>query len=641
MASSAFHRAVEALERAHRLALVLLVGPNDRANEARKQLAILLPPHFHARSYRIDRQGPDILSFAESLADPFPILFVHGFERLRPEQREDVEVRLNLLRDAFAQHHLGLIFWLARDTFESFLQHCPDLFAWRAVLDEVDGSELPVSPIVAAQRGYLSRMLRQIPLPEVLVDIQAAAPDRSSLAIDFQEWAVKTRRGLVVGPAGSGKTTALRVLAHRLADHAYDDVTQPVPVLLHGGALPPSSRFDTDAIWPRGVDLELPPDALSMLAETGRLIILLDGLDEVPSRVRAPLLDWIIRLTKAYPLLRMIIASRILDTALLAGLSHDWEVVHMQKLTREQAHELARKLLTLSGVDPDQQIDVSNQDPSISGDPLFVRLLVANYLGSGHLPAQGRRGLALDRVRFLSDLVARRLRDFDEATSRYRDVVQAGQADAVGYRDLRGALQRVALVAMEAGTPRISRAMLLSSFSMVPHRFSTEAVRKKTEYLLVSRSGLLQEEAGDFSFVHTSIQEYLAAECLVGREWEVVINSGLIANRRPPEILETHLTDLRWSEVVTYAVALLEPRYSAGQNLLDALAEHALRMPDARPRAAAFAMLLGAAVGVDVWSETLASVLNAARLMIEDASDATYALEPVVGEVMRLHGTVG
>lgn len=639
MAPSPFGRAVEALERAHRLALILLVGPNDRANEAREQLAGLLPPHLHARSYRIDRQGPDILSFAESLADPFPIVFIHGFERLPPEQREDIEGRLNLLRDAFAHHHLGLIFWLPRDTLESFLQHCPDLFAWRSLLDEVDGSELPVSPIVAARRGYLSRLLRQIPLPEVLVSIQAAAPDRSSLPIDFQEWAVKTRRGLVVGPAGSGKTTALRVLAHRLADHAYDDATRPAPVLLHGGVIPPASRFDTDTIWPRGVDLELAPDVLSTLAQTGQLTILLDGLDEVPSRARVPLLHWIVRLTNTYPLLRMIIASRILDTALLAGLSHDWEVVHMQKLTQEQAHELVRKLLALSGVDPEQRIDVSSKDPSISRHPLFVRLLVANHLGAGHLPAQGQRGLALDRVRFLSDLVARRLRDFDEATSRYRDIAPAGRADVVGYRDLRRALQRIALAAMEAGTTRISRELLLSSFSAVPRLFSTEAVRENAEYLLVSRSGLLQEEAGDFSFVHTSIQEYLAAECLVELRLEYLMEFALLD--KAPEVFETHVTDPRWSDVVAYTVALLETRYSAGRRLLDVLAEHALRIPEARPRAAAFATLLGAALAVAVWSDTLASVLNAARLMIEDPSDATYALEPVVGEALRLHGKVG
>jgi hypothetical protein len=188
----------------------------------------------------------------------------------------------------------------------------------------------------------------------------------------------------------------------------------------------------------------------------------------------------------------------------------------------------------------------------------------------------------------------------------------------------------MALAAMAAETTRISRDMLLSSFSEVPGLFSTEAVRENAEYLLVSRSGLLQQEAGGFSFVHMSIQEYLAAECLE----QLGLDKAL-------EILEAHIADRRWSEVVAYTVALLEMRYSTGRTLLDTLAGHALRISEAEPRAAAFAMLLGTALGVDGWSETLASVLQAARLMIEDSRDATYALEPVVGQAMRLHGKVG
>lgn len=620
MAPSPFGRAVEALERAHRLALILLVGPNDRAQEAREMLDTLLPSHIRARSYRIDRQGPDLLSFAKSLGDPFPVLFIHGFERIHPAQREDVEVRLNLLRDAFAQYHLGLIFWLPRATLESFLQHCPDLFAWRSLLAEVDDSELPVPPIIAARRAYLSRLLRQTRMPEVLVEMRVAA-DQASLPTDFQEWAVKTRRGLVVGPAGSGKTTALRTLAHRLANHAYDDATRPVPVLLHVGAFAPPSQFDADQIWPRGVEPELSPDALTKLAETGQLLLLLDGLDEVSPDVRGPLLDRIIQLTDTYPLLRMIVTTRRWKPSLLAGPSDGWEVVHMLKLTKDEARELGRKLLRLHGIKPDQRIDLFADDPSISRHPLFVQLSVSNYIGSGRRRSEDQRGIVLDRVRFLSDLVDRRLNDFDEATSSYR---------VLHSRDVRHALQQKALTAMVAGTTRISREMLLSSFSEVPGLFSIEAVRENAEYLLVSRSGLLQEEAGDFSFVHMSIQEYLAAEHLAAGR----IDDAL-------EILQAHIADQRWSEIIAYTIALMEMRYApTGRILLDFLVRHAVHISEAGQRAASFAMLLEAALDVDVWSNALASLLQAARVMLEDPSDATYALEPVVREAMRVHGNL-
>jgi len=632
--SSPFQRAVDVLERAHRLALILLVGPGDRANEAREHLAKLLPPHLHARSYRIDRQGPDILSFAESLADPFPILFVHGFERLHPEQREDIEVRLNLLRDAFAQHHLGLVFWLSRDTLESFLQHCPDLFAWRSLLDEVDGSELAIPPILSTTREYLSRVLGQTRARDALVEVRVRAADPSALPISFQEWAMKVQLGVVIGFAGSGKTTALQVLAHRLADHALDDAAQPVPVLFHAGLFLPISRFSASDIWIPVIPLGLPAGVLSTLAEAGQLMILLDGLDEAPRAAQYPLRLWIDDLSRQHPRLRMIIATRPVGSSSLEGLPPGWEVVHMQSLTPDQLDELIRRDLAAAGVElPDAELRrigaLLESSPELGGNPLLIRASLGYYLQAGRPPFEGQLRPALDRVRLLSDLVDRQLADFDEVKRRYRGIGRARRADLLSDKDARRALQWMALVAMTAGTSGIPREQVRSLFRGVPDLFSSEAVRESAVYL-ISRIGLVRAEAGSFAFVHVSVQEYLAAEGLTA-----------LAAEKALEVLSAHLPDKRWSEVVLYVVALRELRHAAGVQLLDSLAAQALGMPDANQRAASFATLLAAALGAGVWSDTLASLLQAARLLIEDSSDATYALEPVVDQAMRLHGKVG
>ena len=632
--SSPFQRAVDVLERAHRLALILLVGPGDRANEAREQLARLLPPHLHVRSYRIDRQGPDILSFAASLADPFPILFVHGFERLHPEHREDVEVRLNLLRDAFAQHHLGLVFWLSRDTLESFLQHCPDLFAWRSLLDEVDGSELAIPPILSTRREYLSRVLAQTRARDALVEVRVRAADPSALPISFQEWAVKVQLGIVIGFAGSGKTTALQVLAHRLADHALDDATQPVPVLLQPRTFSPAPRFSASDIWIHLLGLGLPAGVLLTLAEAGQLMILLDGLDEAPHAAQHPLLLWIDDLSNQYPRLRMIIATRPVSSSSLEGLSRSWEVVHMQSLTQDRIDELIRRDLAAEGVElPEAELRrigaLLESTPELGGNPLLIRASLGYYLKAGRMPFEDQRRPALDRVRLLSDLVDRQLADFDEVKRRYRGIGRAQRADLLSDKDVRRALQLMALAAMTAGTSSIPRDQLLSLFRSVPDLFSSEAVRESAEYL-ISRIGLVQAKAGTFAFVHVTVQYYLAAEGLIA-----------LAAEKALEVLSAHLSDKRWSEVVLHVVALRELRHAAGVQLVDGLAAHALAMSDANQRAVSFATLLAAALGAGVWSDTLASLLQAARLMIEDASDATYALEPLVDQAMRLHGKVG
>ncbi|GAA2047448.1 hypothetical protein GCM10009839_60740 [Catenulispora yoronensis] len=126
-------------------------------------------------------------------------------------------------------------------------------------------------------------------------------------------------RVLMEGPAGSGKTTLLQQLTlHQLDRHANDRLlSRPgsVPFFLRLRefvqtdriALPNPNEF-VNAVAPPLVGA-LPGWELDLLA-TGRALVLVDGVDEVPEQFRAAALDWISDIVTTYPLAHYIITSR-------------------------------------------------------------------------------------------------------------------------------------------------------------------------------------------------------------------------------------------------------------------------------------------------------------------------------------------
>ncbi len=115
------------------------------------------------------------------------------------------------------------------------------------------------------------------------------------LKLDREEHAWVTRRWLVEGDPGSGKTTLLRHLAGRLAKRRN---RESIPVFISLPRLLEPFRQPLDYLrseygLPSGQRLT---DVLDQAGREGRLVILLDGVDEVPperrDRVRR-LLDWL------------------------------------------------------------------------------------------------------------------------------------------------------------------------------------------------------------------------------------------------------------------------------------------------------------------------------------------------------------
>jgi HEAT repeat protein len=125
---------------------------------------------------------------------------------------------------------------------------------------------------------------------------------------------------ILMGQAGSGKTVALAHLTCAAArGEARRDAESPwVPLLVHVADLPLStlgakSPGDSllEALTLRVSALTMPrlPALLNNLLESGRALLLLDGLDEIPPASFKQIADFLGALLKRYPAARIVVAT--------------------------------------------------------------------------------------------------------------------------------------------------------------------------------------------------------------------------------------------------------------------------------------------------------------------------------------------
>lgn len=130
-----------------------------------------------------------------------------------------------------------------------------------------------------------------------LVDLLFDSPENLGL------WDVaRTRRALVVGSAGIGKTSLL----YRLAELS-DELENPVMVNLRRVPLVRGTPEEILRVWLAGRTYT-PPSARER--DSRRLVVFLDGLDEVDHNLQAQIAETIAALAAAYPQFRFVVASR-------------------------------------------------------------------------------------------------------------------------------------------------------------------------------------------------------------------------------------------------------------------------------------------------------------------------------------------
>jgi energy-coupling factor transporter ATP-binding protein EcfA2 len=334
---------------------------------------------------------------------------------------------------------------------------------------------------------------------------------------------------LVRGEAGSGKSTLLRWLAVTAARSAFSgelsfwDGRVPLLVKLRShadGVLPPPELLLAD-VAPELAG-RMPRGWVERVLESGRGLLLVDGVDELQVKHRRAVRQWLARLLAAYPSTRMVVTSRpaAADARWLAD--EGFAAVLLEPMTPGDLRELVR------------QWHLAMRDcPSLPCSPEELeaceRSLLAQLESRGHLRALASTpllaamlcALNLDRHRQLPPsrmglyrAVLDMLLERRDAERGIEDQVILDQDQKVWIlRDLAWRLVSMGRSELSKGTALRRIEQRLTSMVRMP--YSTEDV---LEHLL-RRSGVLREPVPDrIDFVHRTVQEYLAAGQLVEDE---------------------------------------------------------------------------------------------------------------------------
>jgi hypothetical protein len=454
-----------------------------------------------------------------------------------------------------------------------------------------------------------------------------------------EEALAQQRRILLRGNAGSGKTTLLQWLTTLAArDELPDQLHQfkgCTPILLRlralaraGLALPGPEEF----LKASGNPLAGFPGSegwVSRRMAEGRVLLLVDGIDEAPASERRRVRDWLDGLLAAYPDVRCVVTTR--PSAVREGWLADVGFAELDLLPMSRTDVAAfidrwhAAAAAGAGADEEQRERLAGwrtmlteavgrkQDLGrLATNPLMCSLICAlNADRQGHLPS-GRMAL-YDAA--LEMLLVRR----DEE----RGVDPASEGLALSEAQQQALLQKLAYWLIRNGQSELTEDQALSRIEhALPQMPQIQGDAEGVLSHLKVRSGLLREPSpGAIDFVHRTFQDYLGAQA--------AIEEGDI-----PLLVDRAHED-QWEDVIRLAVGHARRRERAD------LLTRILRRAEAEPRHADRLRLLAAAcldMAVELDPAVREAVTSAATALVPprdvEAAKELAAAGPVVLELL-------
>ena len=353
---------------------------------------------------------------------------------------------------------------------------------------------------------------------------------------------------MVLGGPGAGKSTFLRKLGlEALSTFHYEHHTythRQIPVLLE------LKRFESDEINIHKLIAEefgncgfpAPSEFVQNALRQGKLLILLDGLDEVPTTHLETVICTLQDFVDRYDQNRFVASCR---TAAYHGGFTRFSDVGMADFDDEQIKQFISNWFS-SAQDTEQAIgekcwEILQEGKNaaakeLAHTPLLLTFLCLVYDRSQRFPTN-RSCLYQKALRIL-------LEEWAAEKRINRDEIYEGLSIELEE----SLLSEIAYAGFEADQLFFSRRELttqikefLASNLNVPKTLDGEAILQAIEV----QQGILVERAEDaYSFSHLTLQEYLAAQCLAdNNHWDNVIS--------------TYATDRRWRQVLLLAPGLL------------------------------------------------------------------------------------
>ncbi|MEE1943259.1 NACHT domain-containing protein [Streptomyces sp. TRM 70361] len=356
------------------------------------------------------------------------------------------------------------------------------------------------------------------------------------------------------GSAGSGKSTLVQWLALNAARQSFGpeltDWNRCVPFVLRLRSFTTREGLPVpeDFLTASGVPLRAPQGWVEELLSNGRALVLVDGVDEVPTRLRGRTEHWLKALITAFPRARYMVTTRP------SAVPEDWlaaqdftvhTLLPMERddvrafirhwhdaVRRECGSDAERVLLERYETSLNQAVAVRRDLGRLATNPLMCALLCAlNRDRRMQLP-RARKELydaALDMLLIRRDTE--------------REIISV-EGVSLSREEQMALLQRLAYWLLRNGQVEAARdevvAMLDEWLAAMPQVRDQGDAGQVFSHLLI-RSGLLREPVpGYVDFVHRTFQDYLGAKAAVeARDFGVLVRNA---------------HDDQWDDVVCMAV---------------------------------------------------------------------------------------
>lgn len=368
----------------------------------------------------------------------------------------------------------------------------------------------------------LEREYRKYPLSIAYVELEIVDDD-SQERMKLNKILQPHSNIWITGDAGSGKTTFLQWLAVEIAGGRSDseDMRGAIPILLELRKLDCKSislKMCIEMVM-KDSSYTIPAGWIEGLIESGKMVFLMDGFDEVSQTERNEVLSWMEELdqenrcTKIYtsrpnvkerPVFSGLLELRILpmNRERIGRFIEYWHYAVLEeqlKLDRQDALNISHKLY--------ERVSLSDPLGKLASNPLLCAMICAlHYRNDMNLPSD-KRELYEECCKMLLDK-----RDAEKGVK--------------GSLELTYGQKKIVLA-------QLAYWMIRNNHVTVDRKSAEDAIARSIENMnitdgshcaqeifeiLLERSGILREpEKGKVDFIHKTFQEYLAA-CEISRQ---------------------------------------------------------------------------------------------------------------------------
>lgn len=353
----------------------------------------------------------------------------------------------------------------------------------------------------------------------------------------------RSKNTLLIGKPGSGKSTSLKRLLIKLADHYVEGKNQKLPVLIELRRVGRQSSVDGESISVYKLIMsKLCEDKqqVRQLLKSGELVLLLDGLNEVPANSKG-LYDFI----SDYPNTTVVITTR--EFGHESHLSVD-SIIRLQPLKKYQSYEFIKQRFSGTQNSIDELLMQKHEKlRELTEIPLFLDMLCETYQLTGHV----------------AENIGELFRSFTKSLySKHKPSISLVPRSDDFFDFCHEILQELAFLMMHAGGDAQSIWLQVSKDQAqlwLEERFAERgemnAASKAKQWIddAIRLHLLQQTDEAKVEFVHQLFQEYYAAEWLL-RHYDDLTKDQLIA----------HYFNLhKWTEPILILAGLQSTRSNA------------------------------------------------------------------------------